>query len=146
MTTSGSSKRRRSSWCRGRIRHSTYEFQFSPRNVVRDVLVHNPTGQRQDYVFDGAWDCEGLETAVAVRGMLDNRADRDEGWSLEIRIPFAALHLRGGRPPQPGEEWWINFNRIDRSPVEEYSSWSPTFRDPVDFHYPPRFGRIRFVE
>jgi len=122
-----------------------YEFQFSPRNVVRDVLVHNPTGQREDYVFDGSWDCVGLETAVHMRGTLDDRTDRDEWWSMEIRIPFSGLALRSGEPPAEGEEWLINFQRIDRAPVEEFSAWSPTFRRPVDFHYPPRFGRIRFV-
>ncbi len=122
-----------------------YEFQFSPRNVVRDVLVHNPTGRREDYVFDGSWNCEGLETAVQVRGTLDDRSDRDEGWSLEVCIPFRALDLRSGRPPEDGEEWLFNLQRIDRAPVEEFCAWSPTFRRPVDFHYPPRFGRLRFV-
>jgi hypothetical protein len=122
-----------------------YEFQFSPRNVVRDVLVHNPTRERADYVFDGDWECVGMETAVQMEGTLDDRSDQDAWWSMEIRIPFAALDLRSGQPPAEGEEWLINFNRVERAPVEEFISWSPTYRDPADFHYPPRFGRLQFA-
>ena len=113
--------------------------------MVHDVYVHNPTGERKDYVFDGDWVCPGLETAVDLVGTVDDRTDRDEGWSVEVVIPFAALAVRGGRSPEAGEEWLINFNRLERSPTEEYISWSPTYKDPADFHFTPRFGRIRFL-
>jgi hypothetical protein len=75
------------------------------------------------------WDCPGFQARVT------RKADR---WSASIRIPLDAL-LRGDLQ----ETWRAAFYRIDRGSPDEFSAWSPTLRDPAEFHVPDRFGLLR---
>lgn len=120
-----------------------YEFQFSPRNVVRDIKVHNPRGRMEGSVFDGSWNCLGLRSATCVLGHLNDPAEPDQGWGLEAAVPFDCL-LGEGIRPAAGDSWRINFFRIYRWPMEQFCSWSPTFVDPWEFHVPEFFGRLIF--
>jgi len=120
-----------------------YEFQFSPRNVVRDIQVDNPIGRMQGSTFNGDWVCEGLQSAVLLDGVLNNPSALSTGWSITIALPFASILPTKGRI-NPGDEWLINFFRVDRWPGEEFSSWSPTFIHPWEFHVPEFFGRLIF--
>ena len=43
-----------------------------------------------------------VETKVQLRGTLNKRDDKDKGWSVEGRIPWADFLRTGGRP-EPGE-------------------------------------------
>ena len=52
------------------------------------------------------------KTAVVRRGTLNNRNDRDEGWSVEGRIPWTDLLRTGGRPAV-GEIWRFALCRYD---------------------------------
>lgn len=122
-----------------------FEFQFSPRNVVRDIRVHNPHGRMEGAAFEGEWDCAGLRSATHVLGQVNDADVPDEGWGLEVAVPFDGL-LGPGVRPKPGTAWRINFFRIDRWPVEEYCSWSPTFVEPWEFHVPEHFGRLTLEE
>jgi hypothetical protein len=110
-----------------------YEFQISPRNVVRDIAVTwGSDGQRS---LNADWDCHGLETAVH----LEERGEW-KVWTCEVALPM--LSLSGGvcNACEDGQDWMINFFRIDRRPRLEYSCWSPTFEP--NFHLPERFGRL----
>lgn len=114
-------------------------LELSPRNVLwisRHTLTPGqaPTAERN-------WDAPGIRTRTHVRGTLDDRTDRDEGWSAELAIAYSEL---GASCPQPGDVWRINFFRIDRTPTPEFSSWSPTLTTPPAFHVPERFGLLRF--
>src|SRR3954471_358317 len=37
-----------------------FEFEVSPRGVLWDGLIHNPTSRRAERVTDKSWDCPGL--------------------------------------------------------------------------------------
>ena len=120
-----------------------YEIEVSPRNVVFDALIDNPDGQSAGALSDFGWNCKGLRTAVVVDGTLDNRQDVDRGWTVELAIPFRSI---GRSTPKPGEEWRGNLYRIDRFPEPmEFQAWSPTLRDPANFHVPKQFGTILFT-
>lgn len=125
-------------------RSETYfEFQLSPANVVRDILVTNPSGTGERCHFNGDWDCDGLTTAIQRR---DPAACADAGWDwrAEVSIPFRALGLT--RVPETGDAWRVNFFRIDRHPTAQYLSWSPTNATPQPrFHLPARFGTLVFA-
>lgn len=112
-----------------------FEFQCNPLNTVNDVRVTNPNARGVSVAFDRAWTCGGWQTAT--RKML-------QGWASEWAIPLAALLERGAEPVMPGEEWRVNLFRIDRSPVEEYSAWSPNPQSPIWFHRSQFFGRWIF--
>ncbi len=125
----------------GDIRHYI-ELEVSPRNVVFDGRVHSPDLHRGTMTVDKEWDLPGMVTAVRVRGTLDRRDDVDEGWSVEIAIPFAGLPEAA--PPKAGTEWRGNFYRIDLVDPPEFTAWSPTLGTSPNFHVPKRFGTLRF--
>ncbi len=119
------------------------ELQVSPRNVTFDSWL---PAYRQN---DNAWD-SGMETAVFVSGTLNQREDRDSGWSAELRIPLAAVKGRlesvRGVPPQVGTEWRANFFRMDQAngKPQTASSWSPPLVG--DFHALDKFGTLVFTD
>jgi len=127
----------------GDVRHY-YEFEVSPRNVVFDAAVDSPERKRATMTVITIWDCPGLETAVKVCGTLENRYDIDRWWSVEIAIPF--IGFPNIHAPRPGDTWRANFYRIDRADPPEFSAWSPTLKEPPDFHVPDRFGYLVFDE
>jgi carbonic anhydrase/acetyltransferase-like protein (isoleucine patch superfamily) len=126
----------------GDLRHY-FELEISPLNVLFDAKVFNPEGDRRTMLVQTEWHAPGIQTAVGVSGTIENPADVDVGWIVEIALPFADVGLPG--PPSPGTQWRANFYRIERGEVEEYTGWSPTLKDPADFHVPARFGMIEFV-
>ena len=62
-----------------------------------------------------AWDIEGMKVAPRVRGTINDWKDKDEGWDLEIAIPFSQLETIDGRTPQPGDRWKFHLARYDYS-------------------------------
>ncbi|MCL6520133.1 MAG: carbohydrate-binding family 9-like protein [Armatimonadetes bacterium] len=123
-----------------------YELQTSPRRVLFDAIIYNPTGLRKDMAADTSWTCGGWQVGVNVDGTLENRNDIDRGWTVEWAIPFASLPTAPNIPPKNGDTWRLNLYRIDRTPTPEFSCWSPTLETPPNFHVPSRFGTIVFRE
>src|SRR5262249_49828664 len=117
--------------------------EVSPLNTVFDARVFSPERDRRSMLVDRDWNAPGLRTAAGVSGTLDRRDDTDLGWIAELAIPFADLGLDG--PPAPGTVWRANFYRIERGHVEEFPAWSPTFKEPPDFHLPDCFGELVFI-
>jgi hypothetical protein len=105
------------------------EYQVSARNVTFDA--HFERHRRGDEAWDSRW-----TTAVEVRGTLENREDHDEGWSVELAIPWNEVCERTGIvcPPSPGAGLRINVFRLERPPAARpYGlALSPTRRP--DFH------------
>lgn len=124
-----------------------YEVEVSPHNVTFDVKVLNISGTREGMQADRAWTCEGLRSAVQVKGKLDDLDTRDDHWSCEIAIPWSAL---GIEHPQLHSEMPINLYRIDRDRRmnrggDEFQCWSPTSTPQPDNHVPGRFGIVGFA-
>lgn len=111
-----------------------FELELNPLGAVFDTVVVSPRGGREGMRVDASWTCEGLESAAEI--------DHDRGlWTATMAIPWRSLAEPGTTPAA----WRLNLYRIDRpsgSPAE-YSAWSPTLRDPADFHLPDRFGFVR---
>jgi hypothetical protein len=123
-----------------------YEFEFSPHNVVFDAAIECPaSGDRRFMKMDASWNCDGLCSAAQVVGTLDDHRDVDEHWTVEAALAFSQIG-RDGRTPVEGERWRANFYRIDRAGEGEFSCWSPTLADPLNFHVPSRFGYLVFSQ
>lgn len=107
-----------------------FEFEVNPLGTLLDLVLRR---SRSGYKKDFAWDCEGLEATVERTAA---------GWNAELKIPFGSLIAEA---PRPGNEWRVNFARIDRprGRERELSAWSPTRLG--TFHVPERFGVLRFV-
>lgn len=110
-----------------------FELEVSPRGVLFDACVDNPTSRREQMAVDPRWDCPGLAWAAGPLG-------REEDWWASLDIPWAALTPRGELP----RHWRANFHRVERprGGEAELSSWSPTLTRPPDFHKPERFGHL----
>jgi hypothetical protein len=114
------------------------EIEVSPHNVVFDAYF---PARRQG--MDLSWD-SGLQSAVKVNGTIDDARDRDQGWTVEMRISLARLHAVPHLPPRPGDRWRFNLYRLelpDRKNAQG-QAFSPLFVG--DFHAVDRFAWLVF--
>jgi hypothetical protein len=111
-----------------------FEIEVNPLGTTFDSLIHNPDDRRDTMSADLSWTCEGLFAATRRT---------PHHFATIIRIPFASL----GTTPKRGDTWLGNAFRIDRSQTHgsEFSAWSPTLRDPADFHVTAAFGTFVFA-
>jgi len=108
------------------------ELQVNPNNAHFDSWF----GGTRSQPGDPSWS-SGLTSAVQVRGTADNRDDHDQGWDVEIAIPWAAVKGRDDAmkinlPPQLGDSWRLNVVRVDKPKGANVSasSWSKiTYQD-----------------
>ncbi|MDD5596551.1 MAG: carbohydrate-binding family 9-like protein, partial [Victivallaceae bacterium] len=58
--------------------------------------------------YDWYWNCEGLKSAVQVYGTLNYSDDKDEGWTVELAVPWEALRplTKGAYSPNKGNNKW----------------------------------------
>jgi len=118
-----------------------YEFHVTPLNTGFDLFL-----PRRGHVgrFKSAGEF-GIESAVALRGTLDQWADRDQGWTVEMRIPWADLARTGGRPA-PGAEWRFALCRYDfdvEREEPELSTCAPLSK--LSFHRHEDYATLKFV-
>lgn len=109
--------------------HVYYEFEVNPLGTLFDARIDSPRLVRPTICVDVLWDCPGYSARVR---------SRTDSWSARLKIPLPPL-CPDGRIPR---EWRANFYRVDRGASDEFSAWSPVFRDPADFHDARRFGRL----
>lgn len=128
-----------------------FEFEINALNTGWDLRLDKP--YKDGGKADNAWSIPGLETAVHVRGTLNDPRDHDKGWSVEIAMPWSAF----GEAAPKGKTWRINFSRVEwkhevvdgryrvvPGTKEDNWVWSPQGR--IDMHWPEFWGFVRFVE
>lgn len=134
------------------------EFQINALGTVWDLIMSKAYRNGGQPLSD--WDIKGLKKAVHIEGTLNNSNDRDRYWSIELAFPLKSLLLGQREMPDVGTIWRMNLSRVqwqlakekgsysrkkdDRGRVlpAEYVSWST--QGIVNFHYPERWGYIRF--
>ena len=110
------------------------------------VGFRHPRGPRTGY---WNYDLEGLQSAVDIQGTLNDSSDKDQGWTVELAIPWKSLEpLCGGRalPPREGDIWRMDFSRFNQYKTSGNDSggwaWSP--HGVWDSHVPELFTQVRF--
>lgn len=136
-------------------RDEYYELEINALNTVWDLFLPKPYRDGGKARHD--WNIDGLKTAVKVNGTLNNPADRDKGWSVEIAIPWKALaeYAHKAAPPNDGDQWRVNFSRVEwrheivdgqyrkiAKTKEDNWVWSP--QGVIDMHLPEMWGVVRF--
>lgn len=91
-----------------------YNFEINALNTVYDAYNIRRGAAGSHYRWS-KWNCEGLKSATAVKGTINNPSDIDEYWVLEMAIPFAELDLGGKVCPDAGDIWTILLSRYDYS-------------------------------
>jgi DNA-binding beta-propeller fold protein YncE len=114
-------------------------------NVNRAILDrHHPDGPGTTVPN---WNSAGVIIATSVDGTLNDDTDKDQGWVLEVAIPFANFAEVTGRPhPNDGDVWHLNLNRLGGKTNPQHSQWSPGTTATPAFHAPDTFGRVTFSE
>ena len=123
---------------------SYIEIEINPLNTILDLFVLNKYNARKDIKQLWDWDCDGLKSAVQLKGTLNDASDQDEYWTFEIAIPFTQVYTAPNNPPLPGDQWFVDFCRgegEENPDRREASSWSPPA-----FHNPLSYGTLIFRE
>jgi hypothetical protein len=143
--------------------HAYFELEINTLGTVWDLFLSKP--YRDGAQAENGWDISGLRSAVALRGTLNDPSDRDTAWSVELAIPWTALAPPGqaGRAPREGDQWRINFSRVEwdlvvtdgryvkrtdpatgRPTPEHNWVWSP--QHAINMHLPELWGVVQFSE
>jgi hypothetical protein len=138
-----------------------YELEINAFGTEWDLLLTKP--YRDGGTAIDSWDIQGLVTGIDVRGTLNDPSDTDEGWSVELAIPWKVLEecAHKATPPKDGDHWRVNFSRVEwRTEVvdgdyvkvtdpetgkplpEDNWVWSP--QGLVNMHYPEMWGYVQF--
>lgn len=141
--------------------HLYYEFEMNALNTVWDLLLVKP--YRDGAPAIDSWDMQGLKTATKVYGTLNNPADLDKKWTLEVAIPWKVLEEAAWHngSPKDGEQWRVNFSRVNwdittengkyekqlnpktGTPLPEHNwVWSP--QTAIAMHQPETWGIVQF--
>lgn len=90
-----------------------------------------------------AWNSEGLQMAIQLHGTMNDMSDEDEGWTMEVAIPFSEI----GFTPENGSDWKFHLSRYNYSaylPIgRELSSCAPLSM--VNFHHCPDWLTLHFT-
>lgn len=138
------------------------EIELNALNTVWDLLLDQPYRTGGKAIFH--WNLEALKTAVHINGTLNNPNDIDQSWSVEMAIPLQPFVLLKNRPktkPKEGEQWRINFSRVqwdhdlvngkyrrkkeNGTYLREYN-WVWSSQGEINMHAPEKWGYLQFTE
>jgi hypothetical protein len=118
-----------------------FGLEMNARAVLYDYLMYDSR-----YVMK-LFNLQGVQLATHMRGTLNARGDDDQGWTLEVAIPWTNFADIGAKRPEPGASWTMNVNRWDGvEPARRMSNWSDPQQPRPNPHVPARFGQIVFVQ
>lgn len=141
--------------------HAYYELEANAFATYWDLLLLKPYRDGGPPVT--GWDIAGLRLATHTDGTINNPADTDKGWTIEIRIPLTSLKECSGQAgiPKAGDKWRIDFSRVEWRTIidngcykreinpstgkpfpEDNWVWSPQGR--IDMHMPEMWGFLQF--
>lgn len=139
--------------------HNYYEFEMNAHNTLWDLFLTKPY-RNNGKVID-SWDIQGIRTAVDIRGTLNDSSDQDEGWTVEIALPWEVITeaSKDGKIPE-NDFWRLNFSRVNwdfdltdgrysrkkdtkGNYLPEYNwVWSP--QGVINMHEPEHWGYVFF--
>jgi hypothetical protein len=137
--------------------HNYYELELNALNTTWDLFLSRP--YKDGGKADDSFELTGIKTAVRVKGTLNDPRDADEGWCVEIAIPWKALaqHAQRPCPPRAGDQWRIDFSRVEwkfdivngkyvKVPKLPENNWIWSPPGIVDMHRPERWGYVQFSQ
>lgn len=136
--------------------HAYSEFEINARNTSWDLLLDKP--YQDGGPARNEWEIPELKTAVRVFGTLNKASDTDQGWTVEIALPWSAFaeHARHPGPPTEGEQWRLNFSRVEwqittsdgtyqKVPDVPEDNWVWSPQGVIDMHRPEMWGVLQFT-
>ena len=137
--------------------HEYYEFEMNALNTGWDLFLPKP--YKDGGKAQNEWEIPGLKTAVHVRGTLNDPSDKDEGWDVELAIPWKVLAEFAHRPAPPleGDQWRAGFSRVEwqieikdgkyvKIPKTPENNWVWSPQGVIDMHRPESWGYVQFTK
>lgn len=139
--------------------HNYVEFQINAFTTVWDLVMNLPYRNGGRSLSD--WDIKGLKKAVHIDGTLNDPADEDRGWSIELAFPITSILGSRRAEVKPGDYWRMNLSRVQwetevqdgkyrrktnekgRPLPPDYWVWSPVGE--ISLHMPERMGYLLFA-
>jgi len=140
--------------------HDYFEIEVNALNTLLDLFIPRPYRNGGSVLM--SWNAPGLISKVKINGTLNNPADIDSSWTVEMAIPFKALSMGNHvRVPREGDLWRVNFSRVQwqteikdgryikkkdskgKTVPEDNWVWSP--QGLINMHYPERWGYLSFA-
>lgn len=136
------------------------EIEINALNTVWDLHLNKPyrVGGNADF----NWNLINLKSAIQVYGTLNNPNDVDSLWSVEMAIPLKPFIKLKNDPktfPKEGEQWRINFSRVEWDHdivndkyyrkkengdyLKEYN-WVWSNQKVINMHEPEKWGFLQF--
>jgi hypothetical protein len=131
--------------------HERPEFARNVKGAkpFNGVGYRHPRGRRMGF---WNWDMPGLRSAVHVNGTINKSDDKDNGWTVEIAIPWSSLKILAegdGRalPPAEGDTWRMDFSRfnVKKGSANDAGGWAWSPHGVWDSHVPECFTYIKFA-
>ncbi len=145
--------------------HNYYELEVNAFNTLWDLILLRPyRADNKPKVLD-YWNISDIKSAIHLEGTINNPADTDRYWAVEMAVPWEALRelAAGGKPPKDNDQWRVNFSRVDwtmdiidgnyqkrkdaatgKSLAEDNWVWSPTGF--INMHMPEQWGYVQFSD
>lgn len=137
-----------------------YELEINALNTVWDLFINKPYREENNVVLND-WTLEGLKSAVKINGTLNNPNDTDEGWVLEMAIPWAAYKTSYYHKNVPADDFWrVNFSRVNwqhditdgkysrkknkSGKFEHEYNWVWSPMGVINMHEPEKWGYVYF--
>ncbi len=135
--------------------HDYYEVEVNAFGTVWDLRLVKPYRDGGPALND--WEIPGLKVGVHIEGTINDPSDADRFWSVELALPWEVLaeYSSAPSPPAHGDQWRINFSRVEWDVTvedEDYVKvpgrpehnwvWSP--QEAVDMHRPETWGYVQF--
>ncbi len=140
--------------------HNYFEIEVNALKTVFDLYMNKPYRNAGSALIN--WDVKDFKLGIYIDGTLNNSADKDNKWVVEMAIPFSSLSKGETRlAPIDNELWRVNFSRVEwdtkfidgkyqrqRNPKtegllpEHNWVWSP--QGIINMHYPERWGYVQF--
>ena len=111
---------------------------------------NHPRGKRIGF---WNWDFQGLQSAVHLDGTINENADRDRGWTVELALPWREMEVLtmgdgASLPPKEHDVWRMDFSRFNQyreaPPANDSGGWAWSPHGIWDSHIPECFTYIHF--
>jgi hypothetical protein len=143
--------------------HQYYEIEINALGTLWDLMLIKP--YRDGGPAISAWDVRGIKTGIQLQGTLNDPSDIDQKWTVEMALPMSILrqNIPGKKLPEDGEQWRINFSRVQWDLVVEAGNyhkkinpengkpfpehnwvWSP--QGAINMHMPEMWGYVQFSQ
>jgi hypothetical protein len=96
--------------------HQYCEIEMNAFTTVWDLILTKPYRDKGKVI--DSWHVYGLKKAVKIYGTINDPSDKDDRWTVEMAIPWKVMEelASHGGAPVNGEQWRVNFLRVNWQP------------------------------